>query len=156
MKKKRYGILFNTKKNSLKTIKLKVSQILFTILNKCLSNFSKKHTDKSDKILINVEDQLNFKKISKIRFLLSKKNLSKIIISKNKSFDQNTLNNNNVELINNLELIFLRQEKKINSAIDKRFDILFEDKELINDFFGLMNYLNNIKFVMKNFTNFFK
>ena len=155
IEKKKYGLLSNTNKNSLKTIKLKVSQILFTILNKCLSSFSKRNIDKTDKVLINVENQLNFEKYLRSDFFYLKKNSNKIIISKNKSFDQNTLKNNNVELINNFELIFLRQEKKINLDINKRFDLLFEDKELINNFFGLINYLKNIKFIMKKISPIF-
>ena len=70
--KKKYGLLSNTNKNSLKTIKLKVSQILFTILNKCLSSFSKRNIDKTDKVLINVENQLNFENILDQTFYLKK------------------------------------------------------------------------------------
>ena len=70
---KKYGLLSNTNKNSLKTIKLKVSQILFTILNKCLSSFSKRNIDKTDKVLINVENQLNFEKYLRSDFFYLKK-----------------------------------------------------------------------------------
>ena len=79
---KKYGLLSNTNKNSLKTIKLKVSQILFTILNKCLSSFSKRNIDKTDKVLINVENQLNFENILDQTSFILKKTLIKSLYLK--------------------------------------------------------------------------
>ena len=94
-------------------------------MNKLFGNLNTKKNKPVSKLLLNVENQLNFKKYLRSDFFFLKKKIGKIVISKdNKNLNSSILKEQNVEIINNFRLIFFKQDKDINNNIDNIFNIL--------------------------------
>jgi hypothetical protein len=153
---KNSGVMLKMQKLSFKKIKLKLIIIIYISLNKLLANLNINNYKPVNKILINSENNLNFKKYLRGDNFFLKKKFKKIIISENsKNLDSHILKNNNVEIIDNFNLIFSKQDKNINNNIDNIFNSLLLNEKFKEEFSGLVNYLNNIRFIMKKISPIF-
>lgn len=153
---KNSGVMLKMQKLSFKKIKLKLINIIYISLNKLLANLNINNYKPVNKILINSENNLNFKKYLRGDNFFLKKKFKKIIISENsKNLDSHILKNNNVEIIDNFNLIFSKQDKNINNNIDNIFNSLLLNEKFKEEFSGLVNYLNNIRFIMKKISPIF-